>query len=122
MKVKLNSKQIETIRKGLKETERRSFKADDAFDVFRMLQHWSKCVGGGETKIASLAELPDGYLCRVNSKFRERMKAYLKETRSQRLAEKAEKSRLAKREKEMQENAEKYDQLIKEAGQSKDAD
>jgi hypothetical protein len=122
MRVKLNSKQIETIRKGLKETERRSFKADDVPDVFRMLQYWSKSVGGGETKIVSLAELPDGYLCRVNSKFRERMKAYLKEARSERMAEKAKESRLVKKEREMQENAEKYDQLIKEAERSKDAD
>ncbi len=122
MKVKLNSKQIETIRSGLKETERRSFKAGDAPDVFRMLQYWSKSVGGGETKIASLAELPDGYLCRVNSKFRERMKAYLKEARGQRLTERAEESRRIKKEKEMQENAEKYDQLIKEDERAKDTD
>ncbi len=122
MKVKLNSKQIETIRSGLKETERRSFKADDAPDVFDMLRYWSKSVGGAETKIASLAELPDGYLCRVNTKFRERMKDYLKEVRSQKQTERAEEHRHMKKEREMQENAERYDQLIEDAERSGNTD
>ena len=122
MKIKLNGKQIETIRNGLNETERRRFKADDAPDVFQMLRYWSKSVGGAETKIASLAELPDGYLCRVNSKFRKRMKDYLKEARSQRLTARAEEHRHMKKDREMQENAEKYDRLIEEAEQSGKAD
>lgn len=115
MKVKLNKKQIENIRRELKETERRDYKTDDVSQIFRMLQYWSKSVGGGEAKIKSVAELPDGYLCRVNSKFRELMKAYLKQVKTHKLEQRAQE----KREKELQENVEKYDQLIKEAEEAK---
>ncbi len=111
MKIKLNKKQIENIRRELKETERRGFETDDVSHVFRMLQYWAKSVGVGEAKIQSVAELPDGYLCRVNSKFRESMKAFLKRVRERRL----EKGVQLKKEKEMQATAEKYDQLIKES-------
>ena len=85
MKIKLNHKQIESIRRELKKTERRGFKLDDVSQVFRMLQYWSKSIGGKDVKIQSVAELADGYMCRVNSKFRERMKAYLKHIRQQRI-------------------------------------
>lgn len=118
MKVKLNHRQIETIRRGLKESERRSYKPDDVSDVFRMLQYWAKSIGAGEARIQSVAELSDGYLCRVNSKFRDRMKAYLKDARAQGI----EKYRLAEKEKEMQENAEKYERLIREAERTRGAD
>ena len=111
MKVKLNSKQIELIRRALKETERRNFKTDDVFEVFKMLQYWGKCIGKGEAKIKNVVELDDGYLCRVNSTFRERMKVYLKQIREQ----KAEKHLRAKQEREMQDNATRYEQLIREA-------
>ena len=122
MKIKLNSKQIEAIRDGLKETERRNFKTGAVPDVFQMLRYWSKSVGGADAKIASLTELPDGYLCRVNSKFRERMKAYLKEARTRILTEKVFEYRNKIKDEEMRENAEKYDQLIKEAERSRNAD
>jgi hypothetical protein len=111
MKVKLNSKQIEIIRRGLKETERRNFETEDVSEVFRMLQYWGKCIGKGEAKIKTVAELPDGFLCRVNSTFREQMKIYLKQVREQ----KAEEHLRAKQEREMQDNAERYEQLIREA-------
>lgn len=111
MKVKLNSKQIELIRRELKETERRSFQTEDVSQVFRMLQYWGKCIGKGEAKIKTVVELPDGFLCRVNSTFRERMKEYLKQIREH----KAEEHLRAKQEREMQENAERYDRLIREA-------
>lgn len=111
MKVKLNSKQIELIRRELKETERRSFQTEDVSQVFRMLQYWGKCIGKGEAKIKTVVELPDGFLCRVNSTFRERMKAYLKQIREH----KAEEHLRAKQEREMEENAERYDRLIREA-------
>ena len=118
MKVKLNNKQIETIRRGLKESERRNYKTDDVSDVFRMLQYWAKSIGVGEAKIQSVADLGEGYLCRVNSKFRDRMKAYLKDARAQRIGE----HNIAKKEKEMRKNAEKYERLIREAERTKDAD
>lgn len=118
MKVKLNDRQIETIRRGLKESERRNYKTDDVSDVFRMLQYWAKSIGAGEAKIQSVADLGGGYLCRVNSKFRDRMKTYLKDARAQGI----EKYRLAEKEKEMQENAEKYERLIREAERTRGAD
>jgi hypothetical protein len=111
MKVKLNSKQIEIIRRELKETERRNFETEDVAEVFKMLQYWGKSVGRGEAKIKTVAELADGYLCRVNSTFREMMKAYIKQIRER----KAEQYLEAKQEREMQDNAERYDRLILEA-------
>ena len=111
MKVKLNRKQIEIIRRELKETERRNYKTEDVSQVFKMLQYWGKSVGRGEAKIKTVAELADGYLCRVNSTFREMMKAYIKQIRKR----KAEEHLQAKQDREIQENAERYDQLIREA-------
>lgn len=111
MKVKLNRKQIEVIRRELKETERRNFKTEDVSEVFKMLQYWGKSVGRGEAKIKTVAELADGYLCRVNSTFREMMKAYIKQIRGR----KAEEHLQAKQDREMQDNADRYDQLIREA-------
>jgi predicted ribosome quality control (RQC) complex YloA/Tae2 family protein len=111
MKVKLNRKQIEVIRRELKETERRNFKTEDVSEVFKMLQYWGKSVGRGEAKIKTVAELPGGYLCRVNSTFREMMKAYIKQIRKR----KAEEHLQTKQDREMQDNADRYDQLIREA-------
>jgi hypothetical protein len=111
MKVKLNSKQIELIRRELKETDRRSFNTDDVSEVFKMLKYWGKSIGKGEAKIKTVAELADGYLCRVNTTFRKTMKEYIKQIRER----KAQEYQQEKQEKEMQYNAEKYDQLIREA-------
>ena len=111
MKIKLNTKQIENIGRELKETDRKSYDTSDVSQIFRMLQYWSKTVGGKETKIKSVTELPDGYLCRVNSKFRDSMKAFLKQMRSRRLEEQMK----GKKEEEMLENADRYEQLIREA-------
>jgi len=111
MKIKLNNKQIENIRRELKEIDRRNYKTEDVAEVFKMLQYWAKSATAGDAKIKSVTELPDGYLCRVNSKFRESMKAYLKKARQHRFEEGAR----TKKEREMQENAERYEQLIEEA-------
>ena len=111
MKIKLNKKQIEDIRREITATERRNHKIDDVFDVFKMLQYWTKSLGGKETKIKSVTELEGGYLCRVNSAFRDRMKAYLKQIRQRKAQEYTE----AKKEREMQEVADRYDDLIREA-------
>jgi len=115
MKVKLNKKQIENIRQVLKETERRKFKTEEVSDIFRMLQYWAKSIGAGEAKIKSIAELPDGYICRVNPKFRESMRAFLKQVRTRKLEEEQQR----RREKEIQANADKYDQLMKESDKKK---
>ena len=87
MKIKLNLKQIEDVRRELEETDRRKFKISEVSQVFRMLQYWSKSVGGKNAKIKSVTELGDGFLCRVNRNFRDQMKEYLKETRSRRFSE-----------------------------------
>ncbi len=115
MKVKLNKSQIEKIQQVLKETERRKFKTEEVADIFRMLQYWAKSIGAGEAKIKSLAELPDGYICRVNPKFRESMRAFLKQVRTRKLEEEQQR----RREKEMQANADKYDELMKRADRTK---
>jgi len=87
MKIKLNIKQIEDIRRELAETDRKKFDLSEVSQVFRMLQYWSKSVGGKEAKIKSVTELGDGFLCRVNPEFRNLMKEYLKETRERRFSE-----------------------------------
>lgn len=112
MKIKLNLKQIEDIRRKLEETDRKKFDIADISHVFRMLQYWSKCVGGKETKIKSVTALPDGYLCRVNSSFREAMKGYLKQARSGEIDEEG----MDETEKGgMLTNTARYERLIKEA-------
>ncbi len=111
MKVKLNKKQIENIRRELKETERRKYDTDDVAEVFRMLQYWAKSIGGGEAKIQSVAQLSDGYRCRVNPKFRDLMKAFLKRIRAQKIEE----ATRIKKERDMQANVDEYDRLIKGA-------
>ena len=115
MKIKLNHKQIESIRLEIKKTERRGFKLDDVSQVFRMLQYWSKSIGGKDVKIQSVTELADGYMCRVNSKFRETMKTYLKHIRQQRI----EMYEQASKEKQIHETVDKYDELIREAEESR---
>ena len=115
MKIKLNHKQIESIRLEIKKTERRGFKLDDVSQVFRMLQYWSKSIGGKDVKIQSVTELADGYMCRVNSKFRERIKAYLKHIRQQRI----DKHEQVSKEKQIQETVDRYDELIREAEESR---
>jgi hypothetical protein len=115
MKVKLKKSQIEKIQQVLKETERRKFKTEEVSEVFRMLQYWAKSIGAGEAKIKSLAELPDGYICRVNPKFRESMRAFLKRVRARKLEEEQQR----RRGKEMQANADKYDELMKKSDGSK---
>lgn len=115
MKIKLNSGQIARIRRELKETDRKDFDTDDVSGVFRMLQYWAKSIGAGEPKVTSVTEIPGGYLCRVNSRFRDLIRTYLKQARSRLLEESAK----TKREREMQETVERYDQLIKEAEQNK---
>jgi hypothetical protein len=111
MKIKLNLKQIETIRKQLEETDRKKYDTSDISQVFRMLQYWSKCIGGDETKIKSVTELPDGFLCRVNSQFRDSMKAFLRQARPQRAEEEIEDSKQGS----LIENVQRYERLIKEA-------
>lgn len=112
MKIKLNLKQIETIRRKLEETDRKKFSATDLSEVFRMLQYWSKSVGEEETKIKSITALPDGYLCRVNNSFRETMKKYLKRT----LPEDDREEGTDKGEPgQILANTKRYEQLIKEA-------
>ncbi len=111
MKIKLNKKQIADIGREIKATERRNHKTEDVFDIFKMLQYWTKSIGGKETKIKSVTELDGGYLCRVNSVFRERMKAYLKQIRQRKAEQYAE----AKKKKEVQDVVDKYDDLIREA-------
>ena len=80
-----------------------------------MLQYWAKSIGAVEAKIKSIAELPDGYICRVNPKFRESMRAFLKQVRTRKLEEEQQR----RREKEIQANADKYDQLMKESDRKK---
>jgi hypothetical protein len=113
MKVKLNTKQIADIYRELKETDRKKFDLSEVTEVFRMLQYWSKSVAGGEAKIKSIAELPDGFLCRVNKTFHTTMKEYLRGSRHRRAEAQIEE--LAKRQ-----AATEYDRLIKEAEERED--
>jgi hypothetical protein len=113
MKIKLNSKQIAKVARELKETDRRNFDLKDVGEVFKMLQYWAKAVGTGEEKIQSVTELPDGYLCRVNRKFHDTMKHYIREAGAKRFSDQM-------KEVKVQEALEKYDRLIKEAKERKD--
>ena len=87
MKIKLNLRQLEDVRRELQETDRKKFEIKEVSQVFRMLQYWSKSVGSTTAKIKSVTELGDGFLCRVNRDFRDLMKEYLKEIRSRRISE-----------------------------------
>ena len=111
MKIKLNRKQIENIRCELEETDRKQFNISEVSEVFKMLQYWSKSIGGEETKIKSVTELPDGYLCRVNSKFRDSMKGFLKDIRSRQHEEKIR----GAEEKGIPRTATKFERLIMQA-------
>jgi hypothetical protein len=112
MKIKLNMKQITDIKREIKETDRKSFDLSDISEVFRMLQYWAKSAGTGDEKIKTITELPDGYLCRVNEKFHDSMKEYLRQARMRRFSEQI-------KEVKVQETIEKYDRLIKEAEEKK---
>ena len=112
MKIKLNLKQIEEVRRGLMETDRKDFDLSDISQVFRMLQYWAKSAGAGKEKIKSVTELPDGYLCRVNEKFHDSMKTYLKESRERRFSEEM-------KERKIQGTLDKYERLMKEAENKK---
>jgi len=112
MKIKLNTKQIATVMRELKETDRKSFDVSDVSGVFRMLQYWAKSAGTGEEKIKTITELPDGYLCRVNRKFHDSMKEYLKEAKTRRFSEQM-------KELKVQATVEEYDRLMKEAEEKK---
>ena len=111
MKIKLNQKQIENIRRELEETDRRRYDISDVSEIFKMLVYWSKSFGGNDTKIKSVTELPDGYLCRVNSKFRESMKGFLKDIRSRQLEEKLREGE----ERGIPRTANKFERLVMEA-------
>jgi hypothetical protein len=115
MKIKLNSKQIEKIRRQLGETDRKQFDTSDVFEVFKMLQYWSRCIGGDEVKIKSVTELADGYLCRVNSKFREVMKAFLKQGRSHHSEKEIPDEDMTEKKEGILGNADRYERLIREA-------
>lgn len=112
MKIKLNTKQIEDLRREIEETDRKKFDMADTAGVFRMLRYWSKSVGTGEEKIKSVTELPDGYLCRVNRIFHDSMKNFLKQARSRRFSDQM-------RERKVQGTVKKYERLIKEAEEEK---
>jgi hypothetical protein len=112
MKIKLNRKQVAAVARELKETDRKNFNPADVEEVFKMLQYWTKTVGSGEGKIQSVTELPDGYLCRVNSKFHDSIKAYIKQAGSRKFSEQM-------KEMKIQETVDKYDRLIKEAEEDK---
>lgn len=114
MKIKLNSKQIAKVARELKETDRKNFDVKDVGEVFKMLQYWTKSVGTGEEKIQSVTELPDGYLCRVNRKFRDSMKDYIRDVGARKFSEQM-------KDVKVQETLDKYDRLIKEAKERKDA-
>ena len=119
MKIKLNTNQIEEICRELKESDRKDFDISEVADVFRMLQYWAKTVGSGKEKIKSVAQRPDGYLCRVNQTFRDSMKEFLKETRERRHSEEKEERSVRMKEKKIKETVERYDRLIKEAEEEK---
>ncbi|RJP64096.1 MAG: hypothetical protein C4532_19950 [Candidatus Abyssobacteria bacterium SURF_17] len=112
MKIKLNMKQMQEVRNKLRETDRKDFDLTDISEVFRMLKYWAKSIGAGEEKIKSVTELADGYLCRVNEKFHDTMKAYLKQIREQRFSE-------GMKERKVQGALDKYDRLIREAEEKK---
>lgn len=112
MKIKLNTKQIEDVRREIEETDRKKFDLDDISGVFRMLQYWPKSFGSGEEKIKSVTELSDGYLCRVNRRFHDSMKEFLKEVRTRRFSGEM-------RERKVQGAIKKYERLIKEAKEEK---
>lgn len=109
MKVKLNLKQMHVLRREIKENSRKDFDITDLAEVFKMLKFWTKSFGTGEEKIKSITELPDGYLCRVNKKFHDTMKDFIREAKSRRYAEELK-----------QRTAEEYDRLIKEAEEQKE--
>ncbi len=112
MKIKLNLEQIEDVSQELKDTDRKKFDTSEVSEIFRMLKYWSKTVGGKETKIKSVTMMADGYLCRVNHKFRDSMKVFLKDVRSRRFNEEM---------KEMKARAtiNKYDKLMGDAEEGK---
>ena len=112
MKIKLNTEQIEDLRRELEETDRKKFDMSDISDVFRMLQYWSKSVGTGEEKIKSVTELPDGYLCRVNRTFHDSMKEFLRQVRTRRFSDQMKKRKV-------QGAIKKYERLIKESEEEK---
>jgi hypothetical protein len=109
MKIKLNLKQIQILRREIRENSRKDFDIEDLAEVFKMLKFWTKSFGTGEEKIKSIAALPDGYLCRVNEKFHDSMKSFIKEAKARRYAEEI-----------SQRTAEEYDRLIKEAEEQKE--
>lgn len=112
MKIKLNTEQIEDLRRELEETDRKKFDMSDVSDVFRMLQYWSKSVGAGEEKIKSVTELTDGYLCRVNRTFHDSMKEFLRQVRKRRFSDQM-------KERKVQGTVKKYERLMKEAEEEK---
>ncbi|RJP21809.1 MAG: hypothetical protein C4520_09130 [Candidatus Abyssobacteria bacterium SURF_5] len=112
MKIKLNMKQIAVVARELKETDRKNFDVTDVAQVFKMLQYWVKTAGSGKEKIQSVTELPDGYLCRVNSTFHDAIKAYIREIGSRKLSQQMHDIKA-------QEAMENYDRLIKEAEEGK---
>ncbi len=112
MKIKLNTEQIEDLRREIEETDRKKFDMSDVSEVFRMLQYWSKSVGTGEEKIKSVTELSDGYLCRVNRAFHDSMKEFLKQVRSRRFSDHM-------KERKVKGAIGKYERLIKEAEEEK---
>jgi hypothetical protein len=112
MKIKLNTKHIAVVAQGLKETDRKNFDLVDVGQVFKMLQYWAKTAGAGKAKIQSVTELPDGFLCRVNRKFHDMMKTYIKEIGSKRFGEQV-------KEMKVRDTLEKYDRLIQEAEDEK---
>jgi hypothetical protein len=112
MKIKLNAEQVEDIRRELKETDRKEFDTSDIPQVFQMLQYWAQCVGAGKAKIKSVTELPGGFLCRVNERFHDIMKEYLKDVRSRRFSEDM-------KERKKQSVINKYERLMKEAEEKK---
>jgi hypothetical protein len=116
MKIKLNMKHVAVVARELKETDRKNFNPTEVGQVFQMLQYWCKSAGTGGEKIQSVTELPDGYLCRVNGKFHDAMKAYIKQAGSRKFTEQM-------KEVKVQETLDKYERLIKEAeGQKGPAD
>jgi hypothetical protein len=119
MKIKLNMKQVTDIMREIKETDRKTFDLSDVSEVFQMLKYWAKSAGTGDEKIKTITELPDGYLCRVNEKFHDSMKEYLKQSRMRRFSEQIKEVRAHETIVKAQETIEKYDRLIKEAEERK---
>ena len=115
MKIKLNLKQIEIIRRRLEETDRKKFDTSDVSEVFKMLQYWSRCIGGDKTRIKSVTDVADGYLCRVNSKFREVMKHFLKQGRSRPSEKEIADDEMTEKKGGILDDAQRYERLIREA-------